>query len=217
MVPSPSKRVGRALLYATLCVLPVALLQAAVAWVSYWVKYHGQSIEAQPRTLIGYFLAVFWGGTAQQCSTSTSAAVVRTSHSSDVYQPPVPCTLCTFPASAAIIHLLWTAVFLLSLWRLYDRLVSAALNRVLKKRIRTTVAILTGIAAVGCACIGASVVTGPFNWVNQGCWLGYVATIAATVVLLTWKVVVFPVYTSHTAAKVRNQGIIKTPNKLFVK
>ena len=197
LIPSPKKRVGRAFFLAMLCVLPIALLQAAVAWVSYWVAYNGQSIEAQPRTLIGYFLAVFWVGSKQQCQSS--ATVPLSYSSSHVTHPPAPCTLCTYPAAAAIVHLLWTSVFLFALWGLYSRLVAAALNRVLKKRIRTTIVLLTIIAAIGCACIGCSVITGPFNWVNQGLFVGYVVTIAATVVLLSWKVVVLPIYTAHTA------------------
>lgn len=34
---------------------------------------------------------------------------------------------------------------------------------------------------------------GPFTWANQGCWLGYFASVAATVVLVSWEVVIWPV------------------------
>jgi hypothetical protein len=185
------KRVGRAFFFALLCTLPVTLLQTGAAWVSVWVDYQGTEIEQQPRTLIGYFLANFWYGTPTQCDNS----------SSDTISTAQMCTLCTFPAASAIIHLLWTFIFLFALWTVTSRIAAAALNRAIKKRLRVVVLVYTLFAGIGCVCLGVSVVEGPFTWLNQAMWLGYVATVAATALLLSWEVVIVPVHSSHVAAR----------------
>jgi len=206
------KRVGRAFFFALLCTLPIALLQSGAAWVSYWVEYEGSEIEREPRTLIGYFLAVFWYGTPTQCNTFTntdssssandsSTGNANTMQDNTTSTSQQECTLCTFPAASAIIHLLWTFIFLLALWTVTARIAAAALNRALQKRLRILVALYTIFAAIGCACLGVSVVEGPFTWINQGVWLGYVATVAATALLLSWEVVIVPVHSSHVAAR----------------
>jgi hypothetical protein len=123
-------------------------------------------------------------------STTTSMAVTNQQ-----------CTLCTFPAASAIIHLLWTLIFLFALWTVTARIAAAALNRALQKRLRILVVLYTIFAGIGCACVGVSVVEGPFSWINQGVWLGYVATVAATCLLLSWEVVIVPVHSSHVAGR----------------
>lgn len=217
------KRVGRAFLFALLCTIPITLLQAGAAWVSYWVEYEGVEIEREPRTLIGYFLAVFWYGTPTQCDTNTTPGTDTSSTNtgtpdstnanymannstntildSTATASQQECTLCTFPAASAIIHLLWTFIFLFVLWTTTARIAAAALNRALQKRLRLLVALYTLFAGIGCACLGVSVVEGPFTWVNQAVWLGYVATVAATALLLSWEVVIVPVHSSHVAAR----------------
>jgi hypothetical protein len=44
------------------------------------------------------------------------------------------------------------------------------------------------------AALGVSVVRGPFSWLNQACWAGFVASVALTVLLVEWEVVVWPVH-----------------------
>jgi len=170
------------IVYALLCTLPVLLLQAATAWVSVWVKYQGATIESQPRSVIGYFLANYWYGTPEQCGTAAT------------------CTLCVFPAASAIIHLAWTFVFLLCVWDVSARLCATAINKAIKRRLRILVAFITLIGVGGAAAMGASVAWGPFSWPNQGCWLGYVASVAAMAGLLTWEIVIAPVHAARDAA-----------------
>lgn len=175
--------VGRVVVFALLCMLPVLVLQAAIAWISVWVKYQGAPIESQPRSVIGYFLATYWYGTPEQCGTAAT------------------CTLCVFPAAAAIVHLVWTFVFLLCVWDVGARLCITAINRSIKRRLKILVAFITLASIAGVATVGASVAWGPFTWANQGCWLGYVASIATMAGLLTWEVVVVPVHAAHAAAR----------------
>ena len=190
---SVHSRVGRAFFFSIICSLPITLLQTGAAWVSQWVEYEGSEIEREPRTLIGYFLAVFWYGTPTQCNTILESTSSRTGRQE--------CTVCTFPAASAIIHLLWTFIFFLALWTTTARIAAVALNRALQKRLRIVVALYTLFAALGCACLGVSVIEGPFTWMNQAVWLGYVATVAATALLLSWEVVIVPVHSSHVAAR----------------
>lgn len=44
----------------------------------------------------------------------------------------------------------------------------------------------------GVATLGAGLARGPFSWLNQGCWLAYAATVAITVVVITWELVLVP-------------------------
>lgn len=52
--------------------------------------------------------------------------------------------------------------------------------------------------------MGGSIVKGPFTWVNQGCWLGYFLSVVATVLLVSWDVVVWPVRDLSRLNKVRS-------------
>ena len=44
----------------------------------------------------------------------------------------------------------------------------------------------------GFASLGVGLLDGPFSWLNQGCWLGYAATVAASVALVSWELVLEP-------------------------
>lgn len=57
--------------------------------------------------------------------------------------------------------------------------------------------------------LGVSVVRGPFSWLNQACWAGFVASVALTVLLVEWEVVVWPVHDLRAVDKVscRRDGI----------
>ena len=52
------------------------------------------------------------------------------------------------------------------------------------------------------AALGVSVVRGPFSWLNQACWAGFVASVALTVLLVEWEVVVWPVHDLRAVDKV---------------
>ncbi len=64
----------------------------------------------------------------------------------------------------------------------------------------------------GVAALGVSLVQGPFSWLNAGCWAGYVATVALTVALVLWEVVVWPVRELRAVDKVREGGLTKAFN-----
>ena len=49
---------------------------------------------------------------------------------------------------------------------------------------------------------------GPFSWANQGCWIGYFATTALTVVLVSWNIVIWPVRELSTLNKVRHPSAL---------
>jgi hypothetical protein len=127
---------------ALACCLPVALLQAAIAWVGVWVHWRGQSFEDQPRSVPGYFLATFWYGNAEECG-SRDDEVASDAHA---------CVLCVFPAAAAVVHLMWTIAFLGTLWNVSFRLAETALNRAIKRRLRLFACMLTVFAAAGERC-----------------------------------------------------------------
>ena len=61
---------ARLLGVAALLTLPVALAQAAAAWVSLLVRSGGLAPEAAPRSVLGIFFATYWEGTEQQCGAS---------------------------------------------------------------------------------------------------------------------------------------------------
>jgi hypothetical protein len=62
---SPNKRLLGLTLLAT---LPALAAQAVVAWIGLVIRSRGQPPEEQPRSVLGYFFAVFWHGDAQQCN-----------------------------------------------------------------------------------------------------------------------------------------------------
>lgn len=47
-------------------------------------------------------------------------------------------------------------------------------------------------APAGAGAIGGSIGQTPFGWVYEGCWIGYLATVVAGVVLVVWEVVMWP-------------------------
>jgi hypothetical protein len=189
---SAARLLGRALLYST----PVAAVQGAVAWVSLAITYHGSTLEDEPRSVLAYFFAVYWRGSPQQCAGAGAA-------------PPPPgapaptCTLCVFPAAAAVAHLAWTLPFLCALWAAAGRAAAAALNRGLKRRLRLFVGAWTALGGLGCAAMGVSVAWGPFTWANQACWIAYFASVAATSVLLSVEAVARPARDLRAAGTVR--------------
>ena len=61
-------------------------------------------------------------------------------------------------------------------------------------------------AAAGVAALGVSVVWGPFSWANQGCWLGYFASVAATVALVSWEIIIWPAADLRRASRASGAG-----------
>lgn len=60
----------------------------------------------------------------------------------------------------------------------------------------------------GAGALGGSIVKGPFSWVNQGCWLGYFASVVGTVALVSWEVVIWPVHDVSVLQKVRSMPLV---------
>ncbi|PSC74385.1 P-loop containing nucleoside triphosphate hydrolase isoform B [Micractinium conductrix] len=183
---------GRLVGLAALCALPVAAAQAAVAWLGLAVRYQGRPVEASPRSLLGYFFATYWQGTPQQCGTSSDAAASGGGGGTDGAADG-GCTMCVFPAAAAIVHAVFAAVFLVALCVTCGRLAAAVLNQRLRRRLRAFQAAYSALTLLGVGAAGASVAWGPFTWANQACWLAFVATSLLTVLLVEWEVVVWPV------------------------
>ena len=196
--------VGQSLLFSICTTLPIACLQTASSWLSYWVQYQGQSLESQPRTVLGYFFAVYWYNTGTNCN---EAYVTGDSHHHHVPTSATSalqyyCTLCTFPATTAIVHVAWTTAFLVILWVLLARVASLALNKALQKRLTRLFIALCVPTLVGCICVGCTVITDPFSWVNQGLWVGYATTVVVTVVLSSHCLVLVPTHTDCRASRV---------------
>ena len=135
---SPSRPAARIFGLALLCALPVAIAQAAIAWVSLAVTQNGGHYEDSPRTVLAYFFATYWVGTPEQCGAEGGAGgAVGT------------CSLCVFPAAAAIAHLAWTLPFLWALWAAARRTTAAAMNHALQRRLRLFVAAWSALALAG--------------------------------------------------------------------
>ncbi|GAB4816345.1 hypothetical protein N2152v2_003391 [Parachlorella kessleri] len=147
-----------------------------IAWLGLIIKPGGFHPEDRPRSVLGYFFASFWRGDVQQCGGDEG------------------CTLCTFPAAAVIAQGLFSAAYLVVLWVTSSRMAAAVLNKRLKRRLRFFQWAYSVLPVAGVGALGGSIVTGPFSWVNQGCWLGYFASVVATVALLSWELVIWPVH-----------------------
>lgn len=165
----------RLFLMTFLATLPFLAAQTVVAWLSLAITYQGQQPEMNPRSVLGYFFATFWFGSEQQCDGAEG------------------CAMCVFPASTVIIHLIFTVVLVIMLGVTASRVSAAVLNRELKRRLRMFWALDSLLMIAGAGALGGSIITGPFNWVNQGCWIGYFVTVVATILLTSWEVVIWPV------------------------
>lgn len=127
------------MLHAVLCTLPVAALQSVIAWIDLAVHYNGARFEENPRSVPGYFFALYWIGTPAQCDSSSVGGAT----------PTATCTLCYFPGAVAIVNLVWTVVFLWSLWSVAAQLARAALNRGLRRRLKVFVALISIAMQIG--------------------------------------------------------------------
>lgn len=130
---------------ALLCTLPILLLQTAVAWISIWVKWDNQDFEEQPRSVLGFFLATFWYGNGPHECGDVATATDNNNNNNNTQE----CIACVFPAAAAVLHLLWTLAFIISLWNVSHRLSESAINLKIKRRLRVFVVVYTLIAALG--------------------------------------------------------------------
>ena len=160
-----------------LAVFPIAAAQSVIAWISLTLTYNNNPVEESPRSLIGYFLAAFWYGSDEQC------AVIPTVGTTLPNQPA--CTQCVFPAAAVIVHVIWTCLYVLGVFLVCWRLCSFSIDEKAKRRVRAFGIWMPLAAACGAGCIGASIAFEPFGWVNQGLWLGYVATMLVSAVIIS--------------------------------
>ena len=138
---------------AALCTLPVAVVQAAVAWLGLAVRYQGRPLEESPSSLLGRFFATYWMGTPQQCGAAGGSDDGSSPGSSAGGAADAAasggCTLCTFPAAAVIAHALFTAALLAALGVTCSRLAAAVLNTRLRRRLRLFQAAFSLLALLG--------------------------------------------------------------------
>ena len=129
---------------AALCALPEAAAQAAIAWVGLALRTGGGlPLEAAPRSVLGVFFAPYWFGSAQQCGEGGS----EVSGGGEVGGGG--CTLCVFPAAAALAHAAFTAVYVAALALVCARLAAAVLNARLRRRLRLHQAAHSALAVAG--------------------------------------------------------------------
>lgn len=134
----------RIFVFSFVCTLPIAVLQAVVAFVGVGARSEGETFEEQPRSVLGFFFATFWEGTGSQCSPSADS--------------DQDCILCVFPAASVIIHCLFSLVALYLLWVSSWKLANDALNRSVRRRLRRFVTIFTIFTLTG-ECVSPLVVT----------------------------------------------------------
>lgn len=68
------------------------------------------------------------------------------------------------------------------------------MNRRLKHRIKTFAWIVGILSALGSSILALTVAAGPFSWVNQTGWLVYFSTVWGSVLVVSWELVIRPVY-----------------------
>ena len=155
---------ARLLSLAALCTLPVAAVQAAIAWVGLAVQYQGRGFEESPRSVLGYFFATYWQGTPEQCGSSEPAAAGGGTAAEPATDGAAAaaggCTLCAFPAAAVVAHALFSAALLCALWVTSSRLAAAVMNRRLKRRVRLFQAAYSLLVVAGARFCGAAPVGG---------------------------------------------------------
>lgn len=173
---------------AALCTLPVAVVQAAIAWLGLAVRYQGRPLEESPTSILARFFATYWMGSPQQCgaaggdgsSSTTGAAGDAPDAASPEAAASGGCTLCTFPAAAVIAHGLFTVALLAALGVTCSRLAAAVLNTRLRRRLRLFQAALSLLALLGArfavvpapAPAAAAAVAAAIASVDAcGCWL----------------------------------------------
>lgn len=162
-------------------VFGIALIQAVIAWISVPMESLGLNVETDPRSALGIFFGTYWEGEGEgECGTRTT--------------DPSYCTLCTFPAAALLANFSWTCGYLLILWSTCSKITSTVVNRRLKHRIKTFAWIVGILSALGSSILALTVATGPFSWVNQTGWLVYFITVLGSVLVVSWELVIRPVY-----------------------
>ena len=172
-------------------VFGIALIQALIAWISVPMESLGLQVESDPRSALGIFFGTYWQGEGEDaCGTRTT--------------DPSYCTLCTFPAAAVLANFSWTCGYLLILWSTCLKISSTVVNKRLKLRIKTFAWVVGILSALGSGILAMTVATGPFSWVNQTGWLIYFSTVLGSVLVVSWELVVRPVYGIKQVEKALN-------------
>lgn len=166
--------------------LPIAAGQAIIAWIDLTITHNGEPVEQDPRSLIGYFLAVFWYGNAEQCAVDFSQV------GTEALENEYPCTMCVFPAAAVIVHVCWIVPYALMVWSVTRRLRAFQPKKAIMRKLNLFAFWIIVACGLGAGCIGASIAYDPFGWINQGLWLGYFTTLMVTVLLVMYLVVDIP-------------------------
>ncbi|KAK9817889.1 hypothetical protein WJX72_003805 [[Myrmecia] bisecta] len=160
--------------------IPVLILQSVVAWASLIV---GTTAEESRGSLLHYLIATHTAGTAEECGGEQHAG----------------CALCRFPAVSSMVSVAFALVYLFVIRQLTSRMLSAAINRRLQRRLRCFQVTLFIAIPLGEALRSCTVITNPFNLVFEVLWLLYFLTIPVTIAAASWLLVVIPAWEARCA------------------
>lgn len=185
----------KAVSLAFIWTLPILLLQSVVAWIS--IFFNGNRWESQPHSFLHFFFATYEFGSAYSCGAL------------DANQ----CALCVFPAVADIVSVAFTTLYLLALWTTTSRMIIAAINRRIQRRLRTFQYVNLAALGAGEALRSCTLVSTPYHWTFQMLWVMYWLTICLLVICTTWLLVVQPVRSAKQAAK-EHEAWLDEPQEL---
>lgn len=202
----------QSVIVSLLIALPIAAAQSVIAWISLTLQYDGGSLEESPTSVLGTFLAVFWYGDPTQCTIGSSP----TSDISTTNE--YACTMCVFPAASVIVHGIWTLVFAVALaYVAYQLCASSLLSKKLKRTVTLYAVMMSVGSIIGLVCMGTSIYySNPFEWSNQGLWLGYVATVLICTAAICY---IFDDLPKHVQAELHSRssqaGVTSPPRPVF--
>lgn len=173
----------KAVTLAFVWTLPILLLQSVVAWIS--IFYDGNRWEGQMHSFLHFFFATFELGSSYSCGATDANR----------------CAICIFPAVADIVSVAFTTLFILALWATTSRMVAAAINRQLQRRLRTFQIVVVTTLIISEIVRSVTLVSSPYHWTFQMLWVVYWLTITNLVLFVTWLLVVQPVRNAKQAAK----------------
>ncbi|KAL3134644.1 hypothetical protein ABBQ32_007654 [Trebouxia sp. C0010 RCD-2024] len=173
----------KAVALAFIWALPILLLQSVVAWIS--IFFNGDRWEGQSHKFLHYFFAAYQFGNVYTCGAQYANR----------------CALCVFPAVADIVSVAFTAFFLLALLATTRRMIAAAINRRIQRRLRIFQAITASTLVAGEALRTCTLVSTPYHWTFHMVWVMYWLSICLLVTTTTWLLAIQPVRSAKKAAK----------------
>ncbi|DBA84654.1 hypothetical protein WJX77_004977 [Trebouxia sp. C0004] len=162
---------------------PILFLQSVVAWIS--IFFNGDKWESQMHSFLHFFFATYEFGDAHDCGAQSANQ----------------CAVCIFPAVADIVSVAFTTLYLLALWTTTKRMLTAAINRRIQRRLRIFQFVTIAALGSGEALRSVTLVSTPYHWTFQMLWVMYWLSICLLVCFTTWLLVVQPVRSAKQAAK----------------